>query len=89
MIDERSRMITGSQIRGARAMLAWDVRTLAERAGISEATIRRGEATDRVPTMRSDNLAALQRTMEVAGIVFLDEGDVRTGGPGVRLRRRP
>jgi hypothetical protein len=63
-------------------------RTLAERAGISEATIRRGEATDQVPTMRSDNLAALQRTMEVAGILFLDEGDVRTGGPGVRLRRR-
>jgi hypothetical protein len=38
--------------------------------------------------MRSDNLVRLQRALEDAGVMFLDEGDVRPGGAGVRLRRR-
>jgi hypothetical protein len=37
--------------------------------------------------MRSDNLLALQRVMEAAGVVFLDIGDMRPGGVGVRLRQ--
>ena len=88
MPDLPARMITGAQIRGARGMLNWDVKTLAERSGVSEATVRRGEMADDVPTMRADNLNAIQRVMEAAGILFLDEADVRTGGPGVRIRRR-
>ena len=45
-------------------------------------------AVDATPRMRSDNLLALQRAMEEAGVVFLDAGDMRPGGVGVRLRDR-
>jgi hypothetical protein len=79
-------MIVGSQIRAGRALLGWSVATLATQSGISEATIRRAEAVDGVPTMRSDNLLAIQRALEDGGVMFLDPGDVRTGGAGVRWR---
>jgi hypothetical protein len=36
--------------------------------------------------MRSDNLLALQRALEDGGVMFLDPGNVRTGGEGVRRR---
>jgi hypothetical protein len=64
------------------------VATLAAQSGISEATIRRAEAVNGVPTMRADNLLAIQRALEDGGVLFLDPGDVRTGGAGVRLRQR-
>ena len=38
--------------------------------------------------MRTPTLAAIERTLEAAGIVFLDEGENRDGGGGVRFRRR-
>jgi ribosome-binding protein aMBF1 (putative translation factor) len=81
------RVLTGSQIRAGRGLLAWSAATLAQQAGVSEATVRRAEAVDGTPRMRSDNLLALQRAMEAAGVVFLDEGDMRPGGVGVRLRQ--
>jgi hypothetical protein len=37
--------------------------------------------------MRADNLLAIQRALEDGGVLFLDPGDVRTGGEGVRRRR--
>jgi transcriptional regulator with XRE-family HTH domain len=81
-------MIVGSQIRAGRALLGWSVATLATQSGISEATIRRAEAVDSVPSMRADNLLALQRALEDGGVLFLDPGDVRTGGEGVRRARQ-
>ena len=51
--------------------------------------MRRAEAADGTPRMHSDNLLALQRAMEAAGVVFLEEGDMRPGGVGVRLRCSP
>jgi hypothetical protein len=55
----------------------------------SKNTIRRAEAAEGIPGVRADNLAALQRALEAGGILFLDAGDVRTGGPGVRMRGGP
>jgi len=81
-------MLSGAQIRAGRALLGWSAATLAEQSGISESTIRRAEAVDGTPRMRADNLLALQRAMEEGGALFLDAGDVRTGGEGVR-RQRP
>ena len=63
-------------------MLNIEVKDLAERAGVSQATIRRGESVDGVPAIRADNLNILKQTLETAGVVFLDDGDTRTGGPG-------
>lgn len=75
-------MISASQIRGARAMLGMKQAELAERAGISKTGLVNIESgcTD----SKSSTLIAIQKTLEIAGIVFLEEnGD---GGAGVRFR---
>lgn len=79
-------MITGAQIRAARALLGWTSQHLAGRSGINYATISRAEQFDGVPSVRAPTLAALQSALERGGIVFLADGDNRPGGPGVRLR---
>ncbi len=78
-------MITAEQIRGARAMLRWSARRLAEEAGLSWPTIQRMEAATGVPGGLSRNLELIQKTLEAAGIIFIDENDE---GPGVRLKKR-
>ena len=78
-------MIAAEQIRGARAMLRWSARRLAEEAGLSWPTIQRMEAATGVPGGLSRNLELIQKTLEAAGIIFIDENDE---GPGVRLKKR-
>jgi hypothetical protein len=58
---------------------------LAERAGISYPTVQRAESTDDVPRMKTTNLLAIQRVLDEAGVTFLDPGEHRDGGVGVRL----
>ncbi len=77
-------MITAEQIRGARAMLRWSAKQLAEQAGLSWPTIQRMESTQGVPSGLSKNLVLVQRALERAGIIFIDEDDE---GPGVRLKK--
>jgi DNA-binding XRE family transcriptional regulator len=79
-------MITGVQIRAARALLGWSADTLAKQAGLSYPTVQRAETVDGVPNMRTGNMMALQSALQSAGVIFLDPGDTRDGGPGVRLR---
>lgn len=78
-------MITAEQIRGARAILRWSAEKLAKETGLSWPTIQRMEASEGVPSSISKNLHAVQRTLEDAGIVFIDENG---GGVGVRLREQ-
>ena len=78
-------MITAEQIRGARAMLRWSAKQLAEQAGLSWPTVQRMESTQGVPSGLSRNLELVQRALEGAGIIFIDEDDE---GPGVRLKKR-
>ncbi len=78
-------MITSEQIRGARAMLRWSAKQLAEQAGLSWPTVQRMESTQGVPSGLSKNLELVQRALEGAGIIFIDEDDE---GPGVRLKKR-
>lgn len=77
-------MITAEQVRGARAMLRWSAKKLAEESGLSWPTIQRMEATKGVPGGLTRNLDLVQKTLEGAGVVFIDQGD--GGGPGVRLK---
>ena len=77
-------MITSEQIRGARAMLRWSAKQLAEHSGLSWPTIQRMESAQGVPSGLSKNLELVQKTLEGAGIIFIDEDDL---GPGVRLHR--
>jgi hypothetical protein len=68
----------------ARGHLKWSVERLATDAGIGASTVKRMEATDGVPSASAQNLDAIQRTLESAGVTFIAENG---GGPGVRLRK--
>jgi transcriptional regulator with XRE-family HTH domain len=81
-------MINGPQIRAARALLAWSVTELARRAGLSYATVQRAERAAGIPATQAPNLFAIQRAIEDAGVVFLEPGENRSGGAGVRFRSR-
>lgn len=65
----------------ARAALNWSTRELATTARVGTATINRFEREERSPIPAT--LAAIQRALEHAGVIFISENG---GGPGVRLR---
>jgi len=77
-------MLTGLQIRAARAALGWSAAALAEKAGVALKTIARLENVDGVPPSRSSTLTDIQRQLEAAGIEFIGTPE---DGPGIRLRR--
>jgi transcriptional regulator with XRE-family HTH domain len=79
-------VLTGSQIRAARALLKWSAHELATKSGISYAAIQRAEQADDLPNMQVKNLAAIKGVLEKAGCQFLDGPYSGDGGPGVRLR---
>ena len=74
-------MISGAQIRAARAFLGWTVKDLAERAKVGISTIQRIENAVGHPKTLVTNLAAIQSTLEAAGIEFTN-GEA----PGIRMR---
>jgi|GraSoiStandDraft_40_1057318.scaffolds.fasta_scaffold1486388_1 transcriptional regulator with XRE-family HTH domain len=83
-------MITAGQIRAARALIGWKQTDLAKASKISEISIKNIERGVTDPRYRT--LEAIQIAFEKAGVVFLEPGDIREGGAGVRLRkpgRRP
>ncbi len=75
-------MITGIQIRSARAALNWNIEQLAASSTISVRTIKRMEATSGVPTSTRANLNAIKNALEAAGIEFIGTPDNR---PGIRI----
>ncbi len=81
-------MITGAQLRTARAALRWSVQDLADRSGVSIQTIKRFEASDGVPPSRYSTLLSLKAALEAAGIEFIGSPEDR---PGIRfsLSNRP
>ncbi len=78
------RVITGAQIRAARALLKWSAQDLAEKAKLSWATLQRMESTDDVPSSNVLNLMRIKSTLESAGVEFINSDS--GGGPGVRWR---
>jgi len=79
-------MLTGAQIRAARALLKWSGRELAERCGVSYPALQRAEAVDDMPNMQTRNLAAIKAALEAGGVQFIDGHYSGDGGSGVRLR---
>ena len=80
-------MITGPQMRAARALLGLDQRQLAQAAGLSLPTIQRMEASDGVVRGNVDSLMKLVGALDAAGIVLIAEGAVSPGGGrGIRLK---
>ena len=76
-------MIDAAQIRAARALIGWKQQELADKAGLSFATIQRMETlgTDR---SSAGNVDAIRKAFEAAGVQFIAENG---GGAGVRLAR--
>jgi len=82
-----SSVITAGQLRAARALLGLDQRTLAERAGLSVATIQRMERSQGVVRGTVDSLMKLVGALSECGLELLDEGSPSLGGGrGVRLK---
>lgn len=72
-----------TQCKMARAGLGWSLTELAERSGVSISSIAKFERGE--SNLIRANLAALQSTLEAAGVEF-QEPDAGTGsGVGVRL----
>lgn len=67
--------------RAARGLIDWSQSDLAAASGVSLSTVRDFETGKRTPI--SNNLAALQRALEAAGVEFTNGGE-----PGVKLRRK-
>jgi hypothetical protein len=82
----KHKSLTSSQIRAARALVRWRAQDLARESSIGVATIRRAELSDSETSMTAANDLAVRRTLEMAGVEFIDENG---GGPGVRLRKLP
>ncbi|QGA57011.1 helix-turn-helix transcriptional regulator [Brucella sp. 2280] len=77
-------VISPAQCRAARALLGWSQDELARVSKVSKATLANFELDKRTPYDRT--LADLQRAFEVAGVVFMAEGELIAGGAGVRLK---
>ncbi len=79
-------MITGLQIRAARAALRWSAQELATRVGVSLRSIQRFELADGIPPARAATLQDIQLAFEAAGIEFVGTPNDR---PGIRAGLRP
>lgn len=81
-------MITGAQLRAARALAGINQRKLAELSGLSLPTIQRMEASDGIIRANVDSLMKLIVALNAAGIDLIGEGVVsHGGGRGVRLKK--
>jgi len=76
--------LVSAQIRAARALLRWTVEDLARAAALGRNTILRAEIADEQTSLTVANDSAIRRTLEGAGVEFIDENG---GGPGLRLRK--
>ena len=76
-------IVTGEQLRGARAMARIEQSELAQKAGVSVDTIKRLERTGGPISANVNTMASIVRVLEEAGIEFTNGGQ-----PGVRLARK-
>ncbi|MCJ8141640.1 transcriptional regulator [Ancylobacter sp. A5.8] len=79
------KVLTGAQIRAARGLIRWSAEKLATEARLGVATVRRAEGADGAPSITDANGNAIQRALESAGVIFIEQNG---NGPGVRLRER-
>ena len=73
--------ISAAQIRAARGLIDWSQTQLAKEAGVGISTIADFERGRRTPI--GNNLAAIQRALEAAGVEFTNGNE-----PGVKLKRK-
>lgn len=67
-------MITATQCRASRAILGWNVKTLAAKARISPNTVVRFE--NEIGTSNATTMTVIRLTFEAEGIRFTDDGGI-------------
>ena len=72
-------MITGPQIRAARALLDLTLSDLEQSSGVNQRTLIRYEAQDGVPPDRGGNLDKVRLALEGLGIEFISATDDAQG----------
>ena len=78
----REGMITGAQVRAARALLGWTARSLAKRAIVPEHSLEWIEGDGNITGKDRVNLDAIRAALEAGGIEFI-------GLVGVQLKADP
>ena len=78
-------MLTGEQVRAARALARMDQAQLAAEAAVSIETVKRLEGMRGTVAAQVATVLAIRKALEAAGVIFIDENGE---GPGVRLRKR-
>ncbi len=78
-------MIYPVQVRAARSLLGMGQEELARKASMSVVTVKRLEAAGTELRGTAQTMARIQRALEAAGIVFIDQDE--KNGPGVRLKK--
>jgi PAS domain S-box-containing protein len=76
-------VLTGAQIRGARGMLNWSVRDLANAANVSPAALRRLEEFDGPAPCPKDTLLSISNALSAGGVEFVR---MSRGKPAIRPR---
>jgi len=84
MPSDEFRLIRGSQLRAARALVRWSPDDLAERSRVALATILQVEAENGPVSVTAAEVRALCRAVEGAGVEFIPENG---GGAGVRFAK--
>ena len=77
-------MLTGEQLKAARALVRLEQRAVASASGLSFETIRRLEMNRGPISANTKTEDALRRAFRALGVIFIDENGE---GPGVRLRK--
>ena len=72
-----------SQLRAARALLAWSREMVAAASGVSLATIKRIEPGEGTLSTKVETLEKLKTALEAAGVEFTNGNQ-----PGVRMRNQ-
>jgi hypothetical protein len=85
MPSDDFKLITGSQLRAARALVRWSPDTLAESSRVAPATIMQAEAEDGPVSVTAADARALRLALEKAGVEFIAEN---SAGVGVRFAKR-
>ena len=67
--------ISANHLRAGRSLLGWDIRTLAEKSGVSIQTIQRYEREG--PGRQFHNVGAVLKALTENGVEFLPSGVVR------------
>jgi transcriptional regulator with XRE-family HTH domain len=76
-------LFSPSQIRAARALVAWSQTKVANAAGLSIPTVKRAEADGGI-RVSEEAVIAIANALKKAGVEFIAENG---GGAGVRLRK--